>query len=278
MSIIRKKFKAFGSMVRPMSEFKILKLEVENQIALLTISQPKVLNALNETTMEELESAFRNRLKEDDVGAIILTGAGEKAFVAGADIKELAQLNPLDARLKARRGHELLEMIEGFSKPVIAAINGHCLGGGCELALACHLRIASENAQFGLPEVKLGLIPGYGGTQRLPRLVGKGRAMEMILSGESISAQEAARIGLVNRVVSRENLIPECRELAEKILRNAPLAVRYSIEAINTGLGMPLQEATRLEASFFGLSCATEDMREGTRAFTEKRKPQFKGS
>ncbi len=261
-----------------MSEFKILKLEVENQIALLTISQPKVLNALNETTMEELESAFRNRLKEDDVGAIILTGAGEKAFVAGADIKELAQLNPLDARLKALRGHELWEVIEGFPKPVIAAINGYCLGGGCELALACHLRIASENAQFGLPEVKLGLIPGYGGTQRLPRLVGKGRAMEMILSGESISAQEAARIGLVNRVVSRENLIPECRELAEKILRNAPLAVRYSIEAINTGLEMPLQEATRLEASFFGLSCATEDMREGTRAFTEKRKPQFKGS
>ncbi len=261
-----------------MSEFKILKIEVENQIALLTISQPKVLNALNETTMEELESAFGNRLKEADVGAIILTGAGEKAFVAGADIKELAQLNPLDARLKALRGHELLELIEGFPKPVIAAVNGYCLGGGCELALACHLRIASENAQFGLPEVKLGLIPGYGGTQRLPRLVGKGRAMEMILSGESISAQEAARIGLVNSVVPREELIPKCRELAEKILRNAPLAVRYSIEAINAGLEMPLQEATRLEASFFGLSCATEDMREGTRAFTEKRKPQFKGS
>ena len=261
-----------------MSEFKILKIEVENQITLLTISQPKVLNALNETTMEELESAFGNRLKEADVGAIILTGAGEKAFVAGADIKELAQLNPLDARLKALRGHELLELIEGFPKPVIAAVNGYCLGGGCELALACHLRIASENAQFGLPEVKLGLIPGYGGTQRLPRLVGKGRAMEMILSGESISAQEAARIGLVNSVVPREELIPKCRELAEKILRNAPLAVRYSIEAINAGLEMPLQEATRLEASFFGLSCATEDMREGTRAFTEKRKPQFKGS
>ena len=261
-----------------MSEFKILKIEVGNQIALLTISQPKVLNALNETTMEELESAFGNRLKEDDVGAVILTGAGEKAFVAGADIKELAQLNPLDARLKALRGHELLEVIEGFPKPVIAAVNGYCLGGGCELALACHLRIASENAQFGLPEVKLGLIPGYGGTQRLPRLVGKGRAMEMILSGESMSAQEAARIGLVNSVVSREDLIPKCRELAEKILRNAPLAVGYSIEAINAGLEMPLQEATRLEASFFGLSCATEDMREGTRAFTEKRKPQFKGS
>jgi len=261
-----------------MSEFKILKIDVENQIALLTISQPEVLNALTETTMEELERAFLNRLKEADVGAIILTGAGEKAFVAGADIKELAQLNPLDARLKALRGHALLEVIEGFPKPVIAAINGYCLGGGCELALACHLRIASENAQFGLPEVKLGLIPGYGGTQRLPRLVGKGRAMEMILSGESISAQEAARIGLVNSVVSRENLIPKCRELAEKILRNAPLAVRYSIEAINTGLEMPLQEATRLEATFFGLACATEDMKEGTRAFTEKRKPQFKGS
>ncbi len=260
-----------------MPEFRNLKIEIEDRIALVTIDQPEVLNALNQTTMEELEEAFLKRLTEDDVGAVILTGAGEKAFVAGADIKELVQLGPLEARLMSRQGHGLLEAIENFLKPVIAAINGFCLGGGCELALACHIRIAAESAQIGLPEVKLGLIPGYSGTQRLPRLVGKGRAIEMVLSGESIGAQEAERIGLVNRVVSREDLIPRCRKLAAAILANGPLAVRYSLEAINSGLDMPLQEATRLEASLFGLCCATEDMKEGTQAFIGKRKPQFKG-
>jgi enoyl-CoA hydratase len=259
------------------AEFKNLKIEIEDRIALLTLDQPKVLNALNQSSMEELEEAFHKRLAEDDVGAVIVTGAGDKAFVAGADIKELAVLDPLEARVKSRQGHRLLEVIEGFSKPVIAAINGFCLGGGCELALACHIRIAAESAQIGLPEVNLGLIPGYGGTQRLPRLVGKGKAMEMILTGESIGAQEAERIGLVNGVVSLKDLIPRCRELAARILANGPLAVRYSIEAINNGLDMPLQEATRLEASLFGLCCATEDMKEGTRAFLEKKKPQFKG-
>ncbi len=260
-----------------MAEFRYLKIEIEDRIALVTLNQPEVLNALNQATMEELEEAFLERLKEDDVGAVILTGAGEKAFVAGADIKELAALDPLEARAKSRQGHRLLELIEGFPKPVIAAINGFCLGGGCELALACHIRIAAESAQIGLPEVKLGLIPGYGGTQRLPRLVGKGKAMEMILSGESIGAQEAERVGLVNGVVSREDLIPRCRELATGILANGPLAVRYCIEAINSGLDMPLPEATRLEASLFSLCFATEDMKEGTRAFIEKRKPKFKG-
>ena len=260
-----------------MAEFRYLKIEIEDRIALVTLNQPEVLNALNQATMEELEEAFVRRLAEDDVGAVILTGAGEKAFVAGADIKELAVLNPLEARAKSRQGHRLMELIEDFSKPVIAAINGFCLGGGCELALACHIRIAAESAQIGLPEVKLGLIPGYGGTQRLPRLVGKGKAMEMILSGESISAQEAERVGLVNGVVSREDLIPRCRALAAGMLANGPLAVRYCIEAVNSGLDMPLQEATRLEASLFGLCCATEDMKEGTRAFIDKKKPQFKG-
>ncbi len=260
-----------------MAEFSNLKIEIEDRIALLTLNQPEVLNALNQSTMEELEAVFHKRLAQDDVGAVIVTGAGDKAFAAGADIKELAALDPLEARAVSRQGHRILEVIEGFSRPVIAAINGFCLGGGCELALACHIRIAAESAQIGLPEVKLGLIPGYGGTQRLPRLVGKGRAMEMILSGKSIGAQEAQRIGLVNGVVPLKDLISRCRELATRILANGPLAVRYCIEAINSGLDMSLQEATRLEASLFSLCCATQDMKEGTRAFLEKKKPQFKG-
>jgi enoyl-CoA hydratase len=260
-----------------MSEFDRLKIQVKDQVALVTIDQPEVLNCLNEAMLDELERAFSGRLKQEDLGAVIVTGAGEKAFVAGTDIKELAQLDPLEARLKSSRGHQLMELIEGFPKPVIAAINGFCLGGGCELALACHLRLASEKAQIGLPEVKLGLIPGYGGTQRLPRLVGKGRAMKMILSGESINAQEALEIGLVNEVVAAGQLIARCREVAGEILQNGPLAVRYSLEVMNVGLEMPLREATRLEATFFGLCCATKDMHEGTRAFLEKRKPKFQG-
>ena len=260
-----------------MRVFKKLKIAIEDRVALVTINQPEVLNALNEVTIEELEKAFCERLRQDDVGAIIVTGAGEKAFVAGADIKELAEMDPLGGRVRSIRGHRLMELIENSPKPVIAAINGFCLGGGCELALACHMRIAAEKAEIGLPEVKLGLIPGYGGTQRLARLVGKGRAMEMILSGESISAQQALTIGLVNKVVAAEDLIPQCRKLAEKILLNGPLAVRYCIEVINNGLEMPLGEATRLEATFFGLSFATGDMKEGTCAFIEKRKPEFKG-
>jgi enoyl-CoA hydratase len=260
-----------------MREFKNLRIQVEDRIALLIIQRPEVLNALNRETLEEVEEAFQQELRGRDVGAVIVTGAGEKAFVAGADIKELAQLDPLGAKYKSVRGQEILEVIEKFPKPVIAAINGYCLGGGCELALACHMRVAAEEAQIGLPEVKLGIIPGYAGTQRLSRLVGKGRAMEMVLSGESVSARQAEGIGLVNRVVSREDLIPSCRELAVKILANGPLAVQYSIEVINGGLDMPLYEAVRLESAYFALSCATEDMQEGTRAFMEKRKPEFKG-
>jgi enoyl-CoA hydratase len=260
-----------------MNDFERLNIQVQDQVALVTVDQPEVLNCLNQATLEELERVFSERLQQEDVGAVIVTGAGEKAFVAGADVKELVKLDPLGARLKSSRGHRLMEMIEGFPKPVIAAINGFCLGGGCELALACHLRLASEKAQIGLPEVKLGLIPGYGGTQRLPRLVGKGRAMEMILSGESISAQKALKIGLVNEVVAADDLIPRCLEVAGKILQNAPLAVRYSIEVMNHGLEMPLREATHLEATFFGLVCGTQDMNEGTRAFLEKRKPKFRG-
>ncbi len=260
-----------------MKDWERLKLQVQDRVALVTIDQPGVLNCLNETTLEELERVFSERLKQEDVAAVIVTGSGEKAFVAGADIKELAKRDPLGARLNSSRGHRLMEQIEGFPKPVIAAINGFCLGGGCELALACHLRLASETAQFGLPEVKLGLMPGYGGTQRLPRLVGKGRAMEMILSGESIGARKALEIGLVNQVVAPEDLIPRCRALANTILQNGPLAVRYSIEVINDGLEMPLREATRLEATFFGLICATEDRNEGARAFLEKRRPKFQG-
>ena len=260
-----------------MSDLERVKVQVQDQVALVTIDQPELLNCLSEKILEELESVFSQRLKQEDVAAVIVTGAGDKAFVAGADVRELAKLDPLDARLNSSRGHRLMELIEGFPKPVIAAINGFCLGGGCELALACHLRLASETAQIGLPEVKLGLIPGYGGTQRLPRLVGKGRAMEMILSGESIGARKAFEIGLVNQVVAPEDLIPGCRALAGKILNNGPLAVRYSIEVMNDGLELPLREATRLEAILFGLICATEDKNEGTRAFLEKRKPKFQG-
>jgi enoyl-CoA hydratase len=260
-----------------MSDFKNLKIETEDRISLVTIDRPAVLNALNEETLEDLQEAFQGGLNGQDVAAVILTGSGEKAFVAGADVSELVHLDPLEARSKSIRGQKVFEMIESFPKPVIAAINGYCLGGGCELALACHVRLMAKDAKIGLPEVKLGLIPGYGGTQRLSRLVGKGRAMEMVLSGKSLSAGEAERIGLVNRVVALQNLIPECRELASKILANGPLAVRYSIEVINNGLEMPFDEASRLEATFFALSCATEDSKEGIRSFMEKRKPQFKG-
>ena len=217
-------------------EFKNLKIEIEDRIALLTLNQPEVLNALNQSTMEELEEVFHKRLAQDDVGAVIVTGAGDKAFAAGADIKELAALDPLEARVASRQGHRILEVIEGFSRPVIAAINGFCLGGGCELALACHIRIAAESAQIGLPEVKLGLIPGYGGTQRLPRLIGEGRAMEMVTTGRMIDAAEAHRVGLVNRVCEPEELMGACVKLAAKIAANGPIAVRYAMEAVNRGL------------------------------------------
>ncbi|MGH9341519.1 MAG: enoyl-CoA hydratase/isomerase family protein [Acidobacteriota bacterium] len=260
-----------------MGQYKNIHVEFQDRVALLTIERPQVLNALNAETLSELKDCFTNLRESGEAGAVIITGAGEKAFVAGADIAELAQLDPLGARAKSDAGHALLHDVETFPKPVIAAINGFCLGGGCELALACHIRIASEDARLGLPEVKLGLIPGYGGTQRLPRLIGKGRALELILTGEMVDAAQAEKIGLVNHVVPRAELISHCHSLAGKILNNAPLAVRYSMEAIQSGLEMPLQEALSLEANLFALSFATDDMREGTTAFVEKRKARFEG-
>ena len=261
-----------------MSDQQNIKLEIEGQIALLTIDRPQVLNSLNRDTLSDLEEAFRVIRNEDRVGIVILTGAGEKAFAAGADLEELARLEDnLQARKHSIRGQEVLDSIETFPKPVIAAINGFALGGGCELATACHIRIAAKEARLGQPEVKLGMIPGFSGTQRLARLIGKGLALELVLSGEMVTAAQALRMGLVNRVVSRKELIPCCRRLAEAILANAPLAVRYSMEAIHKGYEMPLREGLLLEASLFGLCFGTQDRQEGTRAFLEKRKPRFVG-
>jgi enoyl-CoA hydratase len=260
-----------------MSKLKNLKIAIDNGVALITIDRPRALNALNEETLKELSEVFQERMKKDDVATIIITGSGDKAFIAGADIRELTQLDLIDSRNKSIRGQVVCETIENFPKPVIAAINGYCLGGGCELALSCHIRLMAREVKIGFPEVKLGLIPGYAGTQRLSRLVGKGRAMEMILSGENISAEQAEKIGLVNHVVLLKDLILESRKLALKIGDNAPLAIRYAIEAINRGLEMPFDRASQLEATFFSLLCATEDGKEGIQAFTEKKKPHFKG-
>ena len=260
-----------------MSQYENVRVEREEGIGQLTINRPDALNALNHVTLIELRDALEELKQDAGVKALVLTGAGSKAFVAGADIKELMVLDPMGAKDVSRLGQEIFDEVETYPKAVIAAVNGFCLGGGCELALACHMRIASENARLGQPEVKLGLIPGYGGTQRLPRLIGKGRALEMLLSGEMITAQEALEMGLVNRVVSAEELLPTCRALAAKITGNGPLAVQYCIEAVNAGLEMPLNEALALESTYFGLASATGDMKEGTLAFVEKRKPQFEG-
>jgi enoyl-CoA hydratase len=244
-------------------------------VATITVNRPDKLNALNRTTLNELEQAFTALGADAEVQAVVLTGAGEKAFVAGADIGELADLDALAGKETAQRGQRLFRAIELFPKPVVAAVNGFALGGGCELALACHVRLAAENAQFGLPEVGLGVIPGYGGTQRLARLVGRGRAIEMVLTGQRITAAEAYRIGLVNRVVPAAALADETRALVAAMLEKGPVAVRTALEAIQRGLEMPLDEGLAFEASLFGLVCATQDMREGMRAFLEKRKPQF---
>jgi enoyl-CoA hydratase/carnithine racemase len=252
-------------------------LEKKDAIAYVTVNRPKVLNALNLATMKELGAAF-NEIKTDAaIRAAILTGAGEKAFVAGADISELAQQDAVSGKEYAHRGQAVLDLIENLGKPVIACINGFALGGGCELALACTLRLASDQARLGQPEVTLGIIPGYGGTQRLPRLVGKGLAMQMVLAGEIISAQEAHRIGLVNEVTSAAELIPRAEAIAAKILANAPLAVQYAMEAVNKGMEMTLASGLHLEASLFGLCCTTLDKAEGTAAFLEKRPASFKG-
>jgi len=246
-------------------------------IGYVTVNRPEKLNALNRKTMDELEGCFQEIESDDEVRAVILTGAGEKAFVGGADINELAVQAPVEGKEMSVRGQKILDLIEHLGKPVIAAINGYALGGGCELALACTLRIASENARLGQPEVKLGIIPGYAGTQRLPRLVGKGRALEMVLSGDPISAAEAYRIGLVNQVVPPHDLIATAEKLAQKITANAPLAVKFALEAVNHGLEMTEAEGQFLEANLFALCCTTAAMKEGTRAFLEIRPARFTG-
>ncbi len=257
--------------------YQYLLYEKRERIGYVTINRPEKLNALNAATVRELWNVFHEIAHDDEVGVVILTGAGDKAFVAGADIAELAEQTPIGGRETARFGQQLLSFIERLGKPVIAAINGYALGGGCELAMACTIRIASENAKLGQPEVRLGLIPGYGGTQRLARLIGKGRALELLLTGEMISAEEAYRLGLVNRVTSREELMPTAEKIARQILSNAPLAVRFCLEAVTAGMEMPLEEALLLEATLFGLCAATEDFREGTQAFLQKRPAQFQG-
>jgi len=254
-----------------------LLLERADGVAVLTVNRPKVLNALNTPTLEELRRTILAFKVDDGVRAIVLTGAGEKSFIAGADINELAVLSPTQGREHALRGQHVIDLIEHLGKPVIAAINGYALGGGCELAMACTLRLAADTARMGQPEINLGIIPGYAGSQRLTRLVGRGSALEILLTGDPISAQEAHRLGLVNRVVPTADLMAEARKLAAALATKAPIAVRYIIDAVNRGLQMSFAEAQAYEATLFGLIASTDDMREGTRAFLEKRKPEFRG-
>ena len=252
-------------------------VERKDHLMVVTVNRPKVLNALNRKTIEELIEVMEEFREDDHTRVMILTGAGEKSFVAGADISELRKLDPLTAQVTARFGQRLTRLMESVGKPIIAAVNGFALGGGCELAMACTIRVASENAKFGQPEVKLGLIPGYGGTQRLPRLVGCGRALELILAGNPISAEDALRIGLVNRVVPKENLMEEVETLAGAIASVGPAAVRLAMEAVYGGYGLTLDDGLDREADLFGLVYATEDAAEGLAAFLEKRKAEFKG-
>ena len=251
--------------------------EKKGAIAYVTLNRPKVLNALNQRTWQDLRAAFEDARDDAEVRGAILTGAGDKAFIAGADIGELSRVTAVEAEESSTFGQGVLNLIENLGKPVVAAINGFALGGGCETAMACTIRVATENAKFGQPEVKLGVLPGGGGTQRLPRLVGKGRALQLILSGEMISAQEAYRIGLVNEVVPAADLITRAEAILKQIFANAPIAVRYSLEAVNKGLETSQAEGLALEASFFGLCAATQDKQEGTQAFLQKRAPEFQG-
>lgn len=251
--------------------------EIKDSCGLITVNRPEVMNALSKATIDGLKEAFRHFRRDDRVGVVILTGAGEKAFIAGADIHEMAPLGPAEAVEFSRKGQDLTLFIESFPKPVIAAVNGYALGGGCEIALACHIRIASEDAKFGQPEVNIGIIPGWGGTQRLPRLVGRGKAVEMITSGEMISAQEAKEWGLVNYVVSSGAVIEKSMQMAESILKRSPEAVKLSLDAIRTGAETGLANALAHEATLFGIAFSTEDKKEGVSAFLEKRPPQFPG-
>jgi enoyl-CoA hydratase len=257
--------------------YETLLFELRDGIAFVTINRPDKLNALNDTVVTELAHVADRIAGERAIRGAIITGAGTKAFVAGADIAELARQGPFDGKARALRGQAVLRRLETCGKPVVAAVNGFALGGGCELALACHLRIASESAKFGQPEVKLGIAPGYGGTQRLPRLVGKGVALQLILTAEIIDAQEAYRIGLVNKVVSADALLAEAERVLRSILLMGPLAVQLALEAVERGLDMTLEEGLLLEANHFGLLAATQDMKEGLTAFLEKRPPTFEG-
>ena len=257
--------------------FDNLLLERDGGVAVLTLNRPKVLNALNGPTLDDLRRAVLDVKQDDAVRVVIITGAGDKGFIAGADINELAVLSPTGGREHAMKGQHVFDLIEHMGKPVIAAINGYALGGGCELAMACTLRIAADTAKLGQPEINLGIIPGYAGTQRLSRIVGRGRALELLLTGDQVTAQEAHRLGLVHRVVPAAELMAEARKLAATLASKAPIAVRYILEAVHKGLEMPFPQAQVFEATLFGLVASTEDMREGTKAFLEKRKAEFKG-
>jgi enoyl-CoA hydratase len=258
--------------------YENLILENEDGIAWITINRPDKLNALSRAVVAELDGVFREVGEDEEVTAVVLTGAGDRAFVAGADIQELNDLTPIEAKEFCLRGQAVFDRLENMAKPVVAAVNGFALGGGCELAMACHLRVATSKAAFGQPEVKLGLIPGYAGTQRLPRLVGKGRALEILLTGRMVPAEEAQRIGLVNQMCEPEELKSTVEKLLGPILANGPLAVAHCIEAVNYGLDMAFDDACLLEATLFGVGAASDQMKEGTAAFLEKRPPVFRRS
>jgi enoyl-CoA hydratase len=253
-----------------------IRIDTSGPVATVTIDRQEALNALTEQMLDELSQAL-DEVNTGEIRAVILTGAGEKAFAAGADIKEFPSFSPLQAQAFAQKGQDLTRKMESFPKPILAAVNGFALGGGCELALACHMRVASEKAKFGQPEVNLGVMAGFGGSQRLPRLVGKGVALEMLTTGRGVDAAEALRVGLVNAITAPEELLPTCRKIAEQIAEKAPKAVELTLEAVNHGLEMTLEEGLNLEARLFALTFTTEDMQEGTRAFIEKRKPEFTG-